>query len=315
MKLQLRHLQQVVALAEEGNYRKAAARLGLSQPALSRGIQTLEAALGTRLFDRTSRGVQPTQIGQLVLERGRSLLAGASDLENEIRMALGLEAGALAVGAGPYAAEISVGPACGRLQREHPGLNLDVRVGDWEFLTILVLAGEVDVAVAELSIAAANDRLTTEALPRHPGRFVCHAGHALTRQKRPTLEDVLSYPLVSPALPARFGGVKPDVRVDTFALARNVLLEGTAVGLTTLPQLAADLEQGLVHLPVEAPWLHTSYGFIRLKRRTPSPAALAFMEVVREIEAGLAAGTARGAGLPEPGSQAERSGFTGASRR
>jgi len=289
MHLQLRQLLYAVTLAEEGNFSIAARRLHLSQPALSRSIRSLEEMFGTALFDRGGGGVTPTAIGRIVVERGRALLAGASDVEREVQLALGLEVGTLNVGAAPYPANISVGRACGLLLGDHPGLRLDVRVGDWSLLVQLVLDGQLDVAVAEISAAAQDDRLETEPLPRHHGFFICNPEHPLVNEPVLTLERILEFPLVAPSLPERLSLLAKAHRVDTFRLVREIVISSDAVGMATASQLAPDEREGLLRrLPLTLPWLYTNYGFVQLKGRTPSPAALAFMDKVREVEAALA---------------------------
>jgi DNA-binding transcriptional LysR family regulator len=290
MRLQLRHVQHAVALAEEGSYTAAARRLNLSQPALSRSIQTLEELLGAPLFDRTSAGIVPTTIGSIVLERGRLLLQDAKSVEREVRLALGLETGSLTIGAGPYPANISVGQACGLLLLDHPRLKVDIRVADWQSLLQAVLDGTLDFAVAEISTIADDSRFETETLPRHPGYFICHPRHPLVRETALTLERVRAFPIVSSSLPARLRGIDAAIRVDTFRLLRDIVIHSNSVGLATASQVRSDEEAGLLaRLPLELPWMHSQYGFIRLRNRTPSPAALAFMVRLREVEARLAA--------------------------
>ena len=289
MRIQLRQLRHAVTLAEEGNFSVAARRLYLSQPALSRSIRSLEQMLGAPLFDRGSAGVTPTAIGRIVVERGRALLAGASDVEREVQLALGLEIGTLNVGAAPYPANICVGRACGLLLRDHPGLKLDVRVGDWSLLLEGVLDGQLDVAVAETSTAEQDHLLETEPLPRHHGFFICRPDHPLLREPVLTVEQVMAFPLVAPSLPERLSSIGTTHRVDTFRLVREIVLASDAVGMATANQAGPDERAGLLcRLPLTVPWLHTNYGFVRLKDRTPSPATLAFMTRVREVEAALA---------------------------
>ena len=289
MKIQLRHLQHAVALAEEGNYTSAAKRLHLSQPALSRSIQGLEGLLGTALFDRTSTGIVPTQIGSIVIERGKTLLQDAASVEREVQLALGLDMGSLIIGAGPYPANISVGKACGLMVRDHPRLKVDVRVADWQTLVQAVLDNRLDLAVSEISTVTADSRLDVEALPRHYGHFICNPQHPLLNEADLTLEKVQAYPIVSSSLPERCGPVATSIRVDTFRLLRDIVIHSEALGLATLSQTEADERAGLITcLPLELPWMHTQYGFVRLKDRTPSPTTIAFMEKLREVEAALA---------------------------
>ena len=288
MKIQLRHVQHAVTLAEEGNYTSAAKRLHLSQPALSRSIQVLESLLGTTLFDRTSGGIVPTQIGGFVIERGKALLQDAASVEREVRLALGLEMGSLIIGAGPYPANISVGKACGLMVRDHPRLKVDVRVADWQTLVQAVLDNTLDLAVSEISTATADPRLEVEALPRHYGHFICNPQHPLVNEANLTLEKVQAFPIVSSSLPERCGIFTTNIRVDTFRLLRDIVIHSEALGLATPSQTEADERAGLIsRLPLELPWMHTQYGFVRLKDRTPSPTAIAFMEKLREVEAAL----------------------------
>jgi len=293
MKIQLRHIQHAVALAEEGSYTAAARRLNLSQPALSRSIQVLEDLLGAVLFDRTSGGITQTPIGSIVVERGRVLLHDATSVEREVRLALGLDTGSLTIGAGPYPANISVGTACGLLLRDHPRLSVDVRVADWQSLLQAVLDGALDLAVVEISTAATDTRLDVEALPRHQGYFICNPQHPLVPETALTLDQVRAFPIVSSTLPKRVGAIEATIRVDTFRLLRDIVIHSDVIGLATASQVQADEHAGLVtRLPLELPWMHSQYGFVRLRNRTPSPAALAFMEKLREVEAALSGNAA-----------------------
>lgn len=289
MHIRLQQLWHAVTLAETGSYTLAARRVHLSQPALSRSIQRLEAEFNAVLFDRTPDGVIPTAVGAMIVERGAALILATSELQREVELTLGLETGQLTIGAGPYPAEFSVGKACGQLLAAHPRLEIDVRVGDWPQLVDEVLAGNLDIAVAETTDAADDERLMIEQLPKHYGHFICRAGHPLTAAASLTLADIKAFPLVTSSLPARFDALPTTIRVDTFSLLRDVVLHSDAIGMAADLQLDAPAEQTgrLCKLPLTLPYLHSEYGFIRLRSRTPSPATLAFMTVLREVEATL----------------------------
>lgn len=83
MDLELRHLKVVCAIAETGSVTKAAARLGLAQPALTAQLNRIERALGGALFERDHRGARATPLGELVLARARVLLPAVDDLRHE----------------------------------------------------------------------------------------------------------------------------------------------------------------------------------------------------------------------------------------
>lgn len=83
MELELRHLRTVRAIADTGSLTKAAAALGLAQPALSAQLRRIEKALGGPLFERDHTGARPTLLGELVLERARVVLPAVSELQEE----------------------------------------------------------------------------------------------------------------------------------------------------------------------------------------------------------------------------------------
>jgi DNA-binding transcriptional LysR family regulator len=218
---------------------------------------------------------------------------------------LGLEVGLLRIGAGAYPADLSVGTAIGRLVQRHPALMVDLAVADWSELIRRVASGELELAVADTGVAQHDDRLVVESLPRHQLNFFCRVGHPLAGRAALTLEELRKYPLVGATLPPQLsalaakdkkgmranlpaGGVAPEIRVDTFALARRIVMQSDAVGGAVLSQIGNSLARGeLAMLPLELTWLKTNYGIIRLANRTPSPAATAFMEILREVDAGI----------------------------
>lgn len=83
MELELRHLRTVRAIADTGSLTKAAATLGLAQPALSAQLRRIEKALGGTLFERDHTGARATPLGELVLERARVVLPAVSELQAE----------------------------------------------------------------------------------------------------------------------------------------------------------------------------------------------------------------------------------------
>jgi DNA-binding transcriptional LysR family regulator len=303
MVIDLRLIQHALTLARHRNYARAAEALHLSQPALSRSISGLEAALGVRLFDRTRQGVAPTAFGERLLARGLELLTDAAELERELKLMQGLKAGVLRIGAGPYPAELSVGTAVGRLAGRYPQVRIEVHTADWRVVRERVLGAELDLGVIELSTSDQDPRLVIEPLPQHPGALFCRAGHPLLKEKSLTLEDLLKFPFVAGGIPpraaetfnrlAKAGVIDPDtgdylpaVRVDTMGLTKSVVLLSDAVGIGPRKLLENELQaRQLAVLPLHPPWLHTNYGFVHLRERAPAPAVQALMSEIRAIEA------------------------------
>jgi DNA-binding transcriptional LysR family regulator len=317
MPLDARALRNVLTLAAHGSYRRAAEALHLSQPALSRSVAALEADLDVRLFDRGRRGVTPTRFGQLLVERGHSLIAGLDDIQREIKLMRGLEVGELSVAAGLYPAEMSVGTAIGRLSARHPGLRISLLAAPWREVADAAAAGQVDVAVVELSPLEGTARLVLEPLPTHPALLVCRPGHPLLAERRLSPEKVFAYPFAGPRLPPRVGAalrpvapamkldvsgtdLLPPLHVESIALAKRIVAAGDAIaalpGVLVTEELAAGTLAALGWRPA---WLRTGYGFVYRRDRTLSPAAIAFINEVRAEEAALAVAKDRpAAGAP-----------------
>lgn len=96
--LELRRLHAFIAIAEEGHITRAAERLGMQQPPLTRLLQSLEAELGVQLMERLPRGVRPTTAGLALLDEARAVLARAEDVAQVVQRAARGEQGRLAVG-------------------------------------------------------------------------------------------------------------------------------------------------------------------------------------------------------------------------
>src|SRR6202007_3020265 len=99
--MELRHLRYFVAVAEASNFSKAAAKLRVAQPALSRQVQALEDEIGVDLFKRSPRGVTLTAEGKLFLEEARKLMANAEESVNKVRALARGEYGELHIGYAP----------------------------------------------------------------------------------------------------------------------------------------------------------------------------------------------------------------------
>jgi len=106
MSIDLRLVRYAAALAEHGSFTRAVEMLGIAQPTLSRGIRHLEADVGLPLFTRQRHGVKATDFGHVFLQQAAAVSAQLSDLEREVALAKGAQKDELAVGLGPYAAEL-----------------------------------------------------------------------------------------------------------------------------------------------------------------------------------------------------------------
>lgn len=300
----LRQLAHAVALADLGHFGRAAEAVALSQPAFSRSIQALERRYGCILFERARGRAVPTAFGRVVVERGRSLLHDASELQREIGLLRGADTGELRVSVATYPAELSVPVALQRLLAAHPALTVRVRVRDWQDLLADVAGDAVDLGIGEISELGGDPRLETELVGSHRLPFICRSGHPLRRKRRATLADLVAYPFAGTAWPPRAarmlppppfaagiidaetGRFVPAINVDRPLSVRDLVRETDSLAYLPRALCEAELLAGtLAIVPVSMPWARLNYGFIWRRSRMRSPAAVAFSDAVRAAEA------------------------------
>jgi DNA-binding transcriptional LysR family regulator len=287
------------------SFARAAAVIGVTQPTFSRSIAALEADLGVRLFDRTSRHVEPTAAGCLFLDRAKRLLEQAARLREELGDIQELRAGQLRIGAGPYALEIGVIDAAGRLAELHPAVRIEIVEGQWRELIPRLLSGEFELVVSDAALSPDEPRVVAEALPPHQGHFVCRPGHPLAGRSGLSLEDILAYPIVGVRLPARIAGALqragakggtdpltgdflPQIITTSAVTARALVKRSDGVCLAAARQVEEDIRRTeLVRLECELPGFATRYGVAHLRDRQLSPAAQVFVQLLQEVEAGM----------------------------
>lgn len=302
--IELRLIKHALALARFGNFARAAQSLHLTQPTMTRSIAALERAVGVRLFDRGPNGVEPTAFGNILLERGALVLAGEADLRREIQLLAGLDVGRLAVSAAPFPFEISVGAAVARLIAAHPRLKVRALLADPREVVRDVLARSADVGLVDVQFIRGQTDLVAESMPRHDFVMAARPSHPLADRAGLRLADILSFPIactpiVNEAVTAAVGGggnsdllevdhdeLIPAIHVNSYDLARRIACDTDALVPGTAPMLAPELDAGgLVRLDFRMPGLRTNYAIIHRKDRSLSPAAQAFIDLVRAVEA------------------------------
>ncbi|HYN77082.1 MAG TPA: LysR family transcriptional regulator [Lamprocystis sp. (in: g-proteobacteria)] len=300
--IKLQQLAHALALWRDGTFHRAAKAQHLSQPAFSRSIRALEESLGVPLFDRQGAAVTPTHYGEALLIRAAAIVGQTQELEREIELLQGLEAGHFAVAVGAYAGELSANHAMGEIIQRHPNLRCMVKLSSWRRVVELVRERAVDLGVAEVSTLGTVADLVAEPVGRHALVLYCRRGHPLLARPALSKADLDAFPLASIRIPPRAaslfpgkgdldpdtGDLIPSVEVYELTTARALILASDAFGAAAPVQIEPWLRSGeLAVLPYRPPWLTLDYGFIYLRNRTLTPAALRFMAVVREIEIDL----------------------------
>lgn len=182
MELQLRHLRNLCAVANAGSLNKAAAELGLPQPALSRQIRRLEGLLGGPLFQRGTYGVHLTPLGACVLGHAEAIIQRFDELDEQLRTHQQRQRRTLRVGwdAGPLSEAL-----LGCLWQLRPEGQLRIATVDSSCeLDGLLRAGEVDIGLFSMSTQAehpAIDGLVTTLVAETPVLIALADGHPLAR--------------------------------------------------------------------------------------------------------------------------------------
>ncbi|MFF8833200.1 LysR family transcriptional regulator [Streptomyces sp. NPDC015131] len=181
--MELRHLEHFVAVAEEGNVTRAAARLHLAQSGLSASVRALERELGAELFVRSARGVGLTDAGRALLREARRTLDSAAAAREAVAAVRDVVGGVLRVGteqcmgaADPFGTLLEFGA-------RHPSVEVRVEQAGSAVLLERLRQGRLDVAFVAGPGEAAGVRLRR--LAREPMGVLCGAGHRLAARSGP----------------------------------------------------------------------------------------------------------------------------------
>jgi LysR family cyn operon transcriptional activator len=152
--MELRHLRYFVSVVDAAGVSKAALRVHISQPALSRQIRDLESELGVRLFDRVGRRIQLTAAGQDLLERSRDVLARADAIGERARALTAGVVGRLRLGATPQAVQSFIAAFLARYRRSRPGVEIHLTEAGGVRLLDLLAHGDLHLAVGGILAGA-----------------------------------------------------------------------------------------------------------------------------------------------------------------
>jgi LysR family hydrogen peroxide-inducible transcriptional activator len=188
--MELHQLRYFVAVAQAGNFSRAAERCHVSQPSLSQQIQKLERRLKQPLFHRLGRKAVLTDAGRMLLDRAIAILAGVDDAERRLRSGSDAAGGRLSIGAIPTIAPYVLPQALESFARHAPQAELIVREDVTSQLVPAVVEGELDLALVALPLA--DPHLESEALKVEPLLLALPEGHPLAGRKRVTVRDLVS---------------------------------------------------------------------------------------------------------------------------
>lgn len=255
MDVDLRKLRYFLAVAEELHFGRAAQRLHIAQPVLSRQIRMLEGELGTDLFLRDRRHTELTPAGEQLVQETKPLLAGADALLRRVRAA-GEGVARLTIGFMPG---ITLTPVVRRLREHHPGLDVRMLRTDWHDQVEVLHDARADVGIVRLPIDPAG--LQIRPLYTEPRLAVVASAHPLAGKESVQVADLAADHLLQDpdAVPEwrdisvelRTGERRPIPAIRSVEEKLELVADGQ--GIAVIPQSTANFytRPGIAALPVE----------------------------------------------------------------
>jgi len=295
--IKYRPLKAFLLAADGGSFTRAADRFGVTQPSFTALIQDLEAVLGVRLFDRTTRNIELTAAGSEFLARIQRPL---TDLEEAYRRILDLAAvkrGSVVLGALPSTSLTLIPPALRALRVEHPTLRVRVVEAHNDELISMVRTNQIEFALATVLAPAAD--LAFHPLISDSFFAVFPAGHELAARPNLRWRDLVPYDLIllsqgssaraqfDLAVKAEAAAPAASSRYDVTHMSTAAGLVRQGLGITLLPRLALpELNlSGLLSKPLDDASARRTIGVLRRLDRSLSPAAAAFAAQLTKVAA------------------------------
>jgi LysR family nitrogen assimilation transcriptional regulator len=290
--MDLRQLEQFVAVYEEGSFSRAARRANCTQPGLSVQIRNLEDELGVPLFTRNRRGVEPTVAGKRLYGRSLSILNAVADTEMSVRELAGDVSGAIKAGMVPSVSRSALPAALSRFSELHPNVALTLDEAYGGTLTERVIAGELDFAV--VTSAVSREGIEATLLTEHEMALVSGPDAGLVPFEPVRLRDLPPLRLVLPTprhairrlIDDQIARAEMTVESTIESDGLNTTLEYVRrAGWSTFTAVAsvidaADREDYVVN-PIVEPRADLEYYLVRQVRRPLTGAGERLVELLR----------------------------------
>jgi len=292
--MELRHIRYFLAVAEEGNFTRAAARLGIGQPPLSLQIRDLETEIGARLFHRVPHGAELTEAGRAFLERVRPLPERALEAAEAARRAERGETGLLRLGfTGTSVLHPVLGASIRAFRRRFPDVELTLEEANSAVLLGGLEEGRLDAAILRPSLSEAS-AIQAFALVREHLVAAVPAGHPAASGSSPLdLSLLRNEPLL--LTPRRVGtslhdaaieacraaGFEPGIGQSAPQIASVLSLVSAELGFSLVPDALRQLSiAGVVYRDLKGPVPHVELAVAYVRQR-PSRLAQNFADMAR----------------------------------
>jgi LysR family nitrogen assimilation transcriptional regulator len=301
--MELRQLEYFIAIAETGAFSRAAVRLSVGQPILSRQIKALEQELGTELYHRTGRGIVLSEAGKIFEQHARGVLETTAGARRALYALASTPAGRVVIGMPPSVGAVLTASLVRQFRSEFPKVSLGVMEGFSGHVLEWLMTGRIDVAVLynapRTSVLVTEPLLTDELFLLGPVSDPAGAGNGTV-----AASQLARIPLILPSRPHGLRvlvddllsgiGVAPNVQVEIDAMPSTLSLVESGIGYTILSYSSAHhlIEAGRIRKwSIVEPTMTRSLVVATSTQRPVTKAARALVGLVRkQVDALIAEG-------------------------
>jgi LysR family hydrogen peroxide-inducible transcriptional activator len=289
--MELNQLRYAVAIADTGNFTRAAERSHVTQPTLSQQIINLEKEIGHKLFHRLGRKAVLTEAGAVFLERARRILFEIENASKELSDNPGLDR-RITVGAIPTVAPYLLVPLIERCRTEHPNLTIHIREDFRADLVRAVTEGDLDLAIVSQPVK--DHRLFIEPLMTEPLLLIVAKNHAFASRSEIDVNDLAEETFVAMGDSSTLSGqirnffgnhnFAPKIGYRCAQVSTLKAFVAMGAGISILPQvgLLADDRDTLTYLRLSGSAPTRELVVVRHLQRYQSRGAEQFLGILRE---------------------------------
>lgn len=304
--MNLEQLRGFAEVADTGHFTRAAERLHLAQPSLSRQISTLESDLGVELFHRVRGNVSLTSAGERLLPLARRMLADAESARTEMAELAGLRRGKIRLGATPTLCTSLVVEVLAEFQTRYPGIDIEILERGSRSLIAALMEGALDLALIVTSVSSGearavldrepilSERLVVVSAAAQPDPFATSqsgkdrcASHAVELSELagvPQIVFPVNYDLrVAMDAAYRAASLTPLVAVEGVEMDAALRFAERGIGVAVVPAMVAVDRPSLRATPLAGEALTRTVSLARRSDMAPTHASAALQALIREI--------------------------------
>jgi len=291
--MELRQLRAFEAVVRCGNFSRAAAEMGLSQPAVSKQVQLLEDEMGIRLLERLPRQVSLTAAGEILLDYARRIVSQEREAGRALADLKGLQAGRVRMAASPTIGDYLLPQMLGEFKRRYPGLRVIAEIVPSHQVADALQAHAIDVGLVEAAVD--SEALVAQVFRIDELVLVVPADHPWAGRQSIGPEELLGQPvvarepesgtraLVDDRLRAVGVEVTPTLELGGVAAIKNAVMAGLGVSFISRHAITWEERLGLLAVvAVRGLDLQRPFYCLHHARRHLSPALAALLDFVLE---------------------------------